>query len=725
MPDLSPAIDKSQPMSYQKTTFVKNYIVSISFLLFIAISAIIVYGQVRRHDFVSFDDNEYIYENPRVKSGVTLGNVIWAFTAFHSNNWHPLTWISHMMDCQLFGLNPGPHHLINLFFHIANSLLLFLVFKQMTGHAWKSGCLAALFALHPLHVESVAWISERKDVLSAFFWMLTTGCYIRYVRRPGLARYALALSCFILGLLSKPMLVTLPFTLFLLDYWPLNRLQCLALSVRQNKKQLVRLIVEKIPLLLLVPISCFLTFYAQKHGGVVKSIDVFPLQVRIANAVVSYISYIGKMIFPVKLAFLYPHHGMPPWWKILGAFLLIITLSFLAVKTIKKHPYILVGWLWYLGTLIPVIGIVQVGMQAMADRYTYIPSIGLLIIAVWGIPEVFANRRNKRIWTALSAVTAISIYAGVAWKQVGYWKNSISMLEHTLAVTSRNHVALDSLGVERFKQGKLDEAMDLFLQADRIFPDNPYTHFNMGVALYVKGNTQEAVDQYLEAVRIEPNYFQAYSNLGAACFSLGKTEEAIKHYSKAITIKPDFIDAYINLGIAWDTLGKFENAIQHYTRALHYDPNNVNAHYHLAVDLEKVDRVDEAMSHYSETIRLRPDFFEAHYRLGVSLYKQGRMDEAMRRYSEVLRINPDFAEAHNNLGVILYRKGRVDEAIDRYLKALRLKPDYAEAYNNLGGAYFLKGDAPAAVSAFRAALRINPEYESAKKNLQQVSLSQQ
>jgi protein O-mannosyl-transferase len=693
--------------------------------LFLVIATLSVYWQVQHFDFVSFDDNEYVYDNFHVKNGITSENLIWAFTAFHSNNWHPLTWLSHMLDCQFYGLNPGLHHLTNLLFHIANSLLLFFIFKQMTGDLWKSGFLAALFALHPLHVESVAWISERKDVLSAFFWLLTLWCYIRYVRRPGLNRYALVLLFFIFGLLSKPMLVTLPFTLFLLDYWPLNRFHYQPLAGNQTKTQIIRLLLEKIPLLTLVPISCLLTFYAQRHGGVVKSIDIFPFQVRIANAIVSYISYIGKMIYPANLAFLYPHPGMPPWWKISGAFFLIITISFLSVKKIKKHPYVIVGWLWYLGTLIPVIGIIQVGMQAMADRYTYIPSIGLLIIAVWGIPEFFANWRNKRIWIAISATTAISIYAIVAWKQVGYWKNSISMLEHTLEVTSNNHIALDSLGVERFKQGKLDDAMSLFLQAARIYPNNPYTHFNMGVALYVKGNIQEAINQYLEAVHIEPNYFQAYSNLGAAFFSLGQTEEAIKHYIKAITIKPDYMDAYINLGIAFDTLGNFENAIKSYNQALHIDPNNINAHYNLAVDLEKIERLDEAILHYSQTIRLRPDFFDAHYRLSVALYKRGRMDEAINSYLEVLRINPDFAEAHNNLGVVLYNKGRVNEAIDHYLKALSIKPDYAEAYNNLGGSYFLKGDTKAAISAFQEALRINPEYANAKKNLQQVLMSQE
>jgi len=696
----------------------------IFFCLFLVTSTISIYLKIYHYDFVSFDDNEYVYENLHVKSGITLTNILWAFTAFHSNNWHPLTWISHMLDCHLYGLTPGLHHLTNLFFHIVNSLLLFFIFKQMTGSQWKSAFIAVIFALHPLHVESVVWISERKDVLSTFFWMLTIWSYIRYVKQPGIQRYVWILLFFILGLLCKPMVVTLPFVLILLDYWPLNRFQYQ--SIFDVKKEIwLRIFLEKVPLFILVTIFCFLTYYAQKHGGIVKSLDVFPFQVRIANAIVSYMNYIGKMIYPVDLAFLYPYHGMPPWWKIAIACLLFFIISFLALKNIRKNPYVIVGWLWYVGTLVPVIGLVQVGMQTMADRYTYIPSIGLLIIIGWGIPELTIPWQHKKKGVAAAAVIMISIFAAVTWKQIGYWKNSMTMLEHTIKVTSNNYIALDSLGVELFKQGRIEDAINYYIQSSRIYPNNPYPHFNLGVALYLKGHIEEAVRQYIEALNIESNYFKAHTNLGAALFAQGKTEEAVKHYLDAIRINPDFIDAHINLGIAFNKQGRIEDAIKQFNQALIIDPNNINVHFNLGTDLEKIGRIDEAINHYSEAVRVNPNLLEAQYLLGNALLRRGRVNEAIQHYFQVLRIKPDCAEAHNNLGTAFYQQGRIDESIDQYLQAIRIKHDYAEANNNLGGAYFLKGDIRAATSCFQEALRINPNYESAKNNLQKILMVQQ
>ncbi len=692
----------------------------ISICLLIIIITLCIYAQVRHFDFVGFDDNEYVYENIHVKTGLSSKNIGWALTAFYSNNWHPLTWISHMLDCQLFGLHPGAHHLINLFFHIINSLLLFFIFSKMTGDLWKSGFIAMVFAVHPLHVESVVWIAERKDVLSAFFWLLTMGCYYHYAKRPGPLTYAMVLLFFILGLLSKPMIITLPFVLLLLDYWPLQRFQNHIETDGNIGKKWVYLVLEKIPFFLLVPVSGLLTFYAQHHGGVVKSLEAFPLNVRIANAIVSYAAYIGKMIYPVKMAFLYPHHGMPSLWNILVALVLLAAMSIASMKYYKKYPYLIVGWLWYLGTLVPVIGIVQVGMQSMADRYTYIPSIGLTIMMAWGVPDIMTQWRHKKIWLGATTATAMAIFAVISWKQAGYWKNTRSMLEHTIQVTSNNYIALDNMAVEFLRKGQIDQAVDYHLRSQKIYPHNPYSHFSLGVAYFMQGKNQEAIQQYQEAIKLAPEYYQAYTNLGAAHFTIGNMQEAIANYLKAIKINPAYIDAYVNLGLAYDKSGQFDDAIVYYQKALHLDPANSNAHFMLAGVLEKIGNIDEAIKHYGEIVKLKPSRVDVQYRLGVALYKQGRISEAIQCYLEVLKKNPENPETLNSLGSALYMQGRVDEAIEKYMHAVRIKPDYAEAHNNLGAAYFQKGEVHSAVSCFQTALRIHPDYTSAKNNLLQA-----
>ncbi|MBL7207805.1 MAG: glycosyltransferase family 39 protein, partial [Desulfobacterales bacterium] len=408
--------------------------------LFLALTVLAVYWQVGNHEFVNYDDKDYITENQHVQAGLTLKSIAWAFTSTHAGNWHPLTWLSHMLDCQIYGLNPCGHHFTSVFFHILNSILLFLVFKRMTGAFWKSAFVAALFALHPLHVESVAWAAERKDVLSAFFWMLTMGSYIRYVERPGTNRYLLVLLFFALGLMAKPMLITLPFVLLLLDYWPLGRFHVRKPEAaqpseekpqkdtkskkRKSRKRLAKnavqakkttgsdyqwslalsLLWEKIPLFVLAAASSVVTFFVQQSGGAVRSLDALPLFVRISNALVSYISYIVKMILPHNMAILYPHPKDFSIWQVAGACLLLACISFIAIRSMKRYPYFAVGWLWYLGTLVPVIGLVQVGLQSMADRYTYIPLTGIFIIIAWGISDLAAKWCYKKEW--LAAATA-------------------------------------------------------------------------------------------------------------------------------------------------------------------------------------------------------------------------------------------------------------------------------------------------------------------------------
>jgi tetratricopeptide (TPR) repeat protein len=709
-------------MNDSESTNYRNEIIIGLFLVIITFS---VYWQIQRFDFVHFDDNEYVYDNQHVNNGISSDNLIWAFTAFHSNNWHPLTWISHMLDCQFFGLNPGWHHLTNLLFHIANILLLYIIFRQTTGSIWKSGFIAAIFALHPLHVESVAWIAERKDVLSAFFWMLTLWSYIRYTRRPAFNRYLWVIIFFIFGLMSKPMVVTLPFVLLLMDYWPLNRVQFQSLDAKETKAQVIRLLVEKIPLFIFIPISSIFTYFAQNHGGIVKSLDVFPLETRIANAIVSYIRYIEKMIYPTKMAFLHPHQGMPSWWMTAGSCLLVIAISFLAVKNINKRPYLIVGWLWYIGTLVPVIGLVQVGMQSMADRYTYIPSIGLLIIVAFGISEMTSNWRYQKLWLSITTTALITIFSAITWNQLGYWKNSMTMLAHTLKVTSNNYIAYDSMGVELFGLGRVDEAIQNYLKAIEIYPQNPYSHFNLGMALHAQGRLKEASQQYLQAIRIMPAYYKAYTNLGAALYAQGQTDEAIKQYLKALRINPDYVEAHYNLGLALDTAGRTEDAINHFMQAVRVKPDLVTAQYSLGTALYKQGRTDEAIGHFLKAVRLKPDLLIAQYSLGIALAKQGRIDEAIDCYNKALALKNDYAEAHTSLGNALYQKGQIDEAIRHYLQAVRINPNYAEAYGNLGSALFLKGDVDKAVVYLQEALRIKPDYANARNNLEKIQTMQQ
>jgi len=464
-----------------------------------------------------------------------------------------MTWLSHMLDCELFGLNPGMHHLTNLLFHMANSILLFLILRRMTGAIWQSAFVAALFALHPLHVESVAWVAERKDVLSTLFWMLTMWVYVLYAERPGLNRYLIMiLLFFILGLMSKPMLVTLPFVLLLMDYWPLGRLKpwwCRQKTeLNSHKSTFLRLILEKVPLFALSAILSVVTFIAQ--GGAMKSLAKLNFGVRIANALVSYITYIGKAFWPQDLAVLYPHPGAMAIWQPVGSGLLLLCLSLISIRTIRVFPYFAVGWLWYLGTLVPVIGLVQVGTHAMADRYTYIPLIGLFIMVAWGVPDLLRKWSYRRIVLALSAGLVVSILMMCTWLQVRHWKNTVSLFSHTTNVTVHNYIAHNGLGAGLEEQWQYDKAIYHYSEALRIKPDFAMAHNNLGGALYLKGDLKSAIRHYSEALRIEPYNAKAHYNLGLALERQGRMKSAIGHYSEALRIKPDFLPAQSSLRVA-------------------------------------------------------------------------------------------------------------------------------------------------------------------------------
>jgi predicted TPR repeat methyltransferase len=524
-------------------------------LILVAIT-LAVYWQVGSHDFQYYDDSLNITENPHVQAGLTWQGIIWAFTTTHTSNWQPLTWLSHMVTYEMYGLHAGGHHVINLQLHIFNALLLFVILKKMTRTLWRSAFVAALFAVHPLHVESVAWVTERKDVLSTFFWFTTMWAYLCYVGYPGLTRYLLVLVSFSLGLMAKPMLVTLPFVLLLMDYWPLGRFQVghngqepkKFIGFRHKVLSFPRLVLEKVPLFALAAGSCIVTFLAQRSGGSVPSLGKLPLDIRIANALVSYVSYMRKTIWPAELGVFYPHRGMPPGWKVLACagFLLTVTLAVIWAR--RKRPYLPVGWLWYVGTLVPVIGLVQVGEQAMADRYTYVPLIGLFIMVAWGVPELVARWRYQRPLVAVSAGVAMSSLGICAYSQVGHWANATALFQRAVNVTTNNYVAQFNLGLALAKQGRLTEAISHYSEALRINPAWAEAHNMLGNALAGQGNLQQAVFHYSEALRINPAMAEAHNNLGLALKMLGRVEEAVPHFREALRIKPDYRHARDNLG---------------------------------------------------------------------------------------------------------------------------------------------------------------------------------
>jgi len=670
----------------EKVSPLHRYALEFSICLFLIAAILAVFWQVRTHEFLKYDDEAYVTVNPHVNAGLTLKGIIWAFTTTHASNWHPLTWLSHMLDCQLYGLNPAGHHLTNLVFHIASTLLLFLVLKGMTGALWRSGFVAALFALHPLHVESVAWVAERKDVLSTFFWILTMWAYVRYTKQPRLNRYMVVLLSFGLGLMSKPMLVTLPFVLLLVDYWPLGRFQFVPLTSHRRlntdksketgdqRSLALRLVLEKVPFFALAAVSSFLTFFAQRSGGAVRSLEWVPLETRVANALVSYVSYIGKMIWPHRLAVLYPYSHTLPIWQVAGAGLLLGVVSFLVILGARRRPYLMMGWLWYLGTLVPVIGLLQVGQQAMADRYTYVPLIGLFVMIAWGIPDILAGWRFRKIVLSLSTGLLLLLLMTVTNFQLKYWRNDITLFEHTLAVTS----------------------------------DNFTINYYLGVFLAEHGKTQEAIAHFAEALRIRPDFAKADYNLGGLLANQGKTQEAIAHFAEALRIKPDFAEAHYNLGIILWNQGKIQEAIAHCVEALRINPDYAEAHYGLGEFLANQGKTQEAIAHFAEALRIRPDFAEAHSNLGIILGSQGKIQEAIAHFAEALRIKPDIAEAHSNLGIILTSQGRIQDAIAHFAEAVRLKPDYAMAHVNLGFAYLMIGDKNSALEEYKILKKISP-----------------
>jgi len=569
----------------------KNKIRTYIIIIFLIVACCIAFGRILGNDFINLDDPGYITENYHVQSGISLQNIKWAFTAVVLNNWHPLTMISHMLDWSLFGANAAGHHLVSLLLHIGAVIFLFLFFNKTTNNLWASAFAAAFFALHPLRVESVAWVAERKDVLSMFFGVAALYAYGLYAESSKYSRYFICLILFALSLMSKPTLVTMPFVLLLIDYWPLQRWQNIwgpvhvsadNVNTRARKNALIgSLLWEKAPFFILSALSIGVTLWAQWTG--IASLDRLPIAYRALNAIWSYLYYIVKFVYPVDLAVLYPYPNSVSLWQVSVAALILLGISIAVIYTFKKAPFLFVGWFWYLGTLIPVIGLVQVGHQAMADRYTYLPSVGIAIMLAWGVPLLFRSEdiRRRVLPPAGSAVIVTIVF--LSWMQCGYWANSINLFSHTLRVTKNNFSIHNNIALPLSKEGKINEAIYHYNEAVRLNPNYAEAYNNRGTIYGKLRQYQLAMEDFNKAIHLSPNYAEAHYNKGLTYFMSGQYQSAIEYYNKAIILKSDYADAYSNRGNAFNKLGQYQRAIMDYTKAIQLKPDYVDAYSNRAV----------------------------------------------------------------------------------------------------------------------------------------------
>jgi tetratricopeptide (TPR) repeat protein len=630
------------------------------------------FWQVGRCDFTNLDDPQYVTENKHISGGLTIEGVKWAFMSGYAANWHPLTWMSHMLDVQLFGLNPAWHHVINLLFHIANTVLLFLVLFRMTKGLWQSAFVAALFGLHPLHVESVAWIAERKDVLSTFFWFLTMGAYIRYIEKKGLGRYLALLVCFALGLMSKPMLVTLPFVLLLLDYWPLGRLMMQGRPFRLRPAG--PLILEKLPLFAMAALSSIITYAAQQEGGALSSLEALPLGARIANAFVSYAVYIGKTLWPADLAVFYPHAMTLPLWQTLPAVLFLAVATAAVIRLGRKWPCLPVGWLWYAGTLVPVIGVMQVGTQARADRYTYIPLVGLFIMAAWAIPQLLkAWRYGKQALAASSAAVLLCLFAAT-WVQVGYWRDSITLYNYCLSVTPPSANILNNRGNAYMQKADYADAVADFDRAIAVSPGRADSYYNRGVAQNGLRNYALALADFGRAIAINPLYGEAYNARGYVYLALADYPRAIKDFDKALELNPWYADAYNNRGTSYTALHDWDRAIADFDHAIAINPQHAKALWNRAIAYGMgLGDFTKAIADCDRALSLNPPEAAGIYRSrGAARGATGDFARAIADFDRAIEIDPQYAQAYYDRGMTYNRMGNRSRAIDDLTEAARL-----------------------------------------------------
>jgi tetratricopeptide (TPR) repeat protein len=620
--------------------------------LFLAIAA--AYGQVYGFQFVNYDDPDYVTENLHVREGLSASGVGWAFQSTEYANWLPLTRLSHMLDTELYGLQSGRHHLTSVAIHAITTLLLFALLLKITGDRWPSAFVAFLFGLHPLHVESVAWIAERKDVLSGFFYILAIWSYVLYVERPGPIRYAAILILFACGIMAKPMIVTLPFVALLLDVWPLSRF---------SKKT----VIEKIPLFALSAASAAIAYVVQQRGGAVNTLAEIPFSLRVENAAVVYGTYIVQFFWPARLAVFYPFPSAVPTWEWIGAAVALVAVT---VTALRSRP-VAVGWLWYLGTLIPVIGLVKIGLQSHADRYTYIPLIGLSIAIAWGGLAIV----KRYPWLTIPTAIWACALCAVTFVQASTWRNSTTLFEHALAVTDGNYIAHNNLGVALRHTGRRSDAFAHFEEALKLRPQYPEAQTNLGEALLAEGRVDEAIPHIEEALRLDPSLPEAHINLGSVRNKQGRPDLAEAEYRTALQLKPFSAEAQDGLGVVLAETNRREEALKHALEAIALDPEDADSHYNLGRLYGLTGRLDEAIDQFRESVRLEPASAEAHFNLGTAYAQKDQMKEAAAEFQAAVRSKPDYASAHFNLGSALARLDRYDGALAEFTEALRLNPN--------------------------------------------------
>jgi protein O-mannosyl-transferase len=651
--------------------------------LALVLGTFILYWPVTHNGFTNFDDDGYITGNPHVNSGLSWSNIRWAFEHIHAGYWIPLTWISHMLDCQFFGLNAGGHHLMSVLFHIANTLLLFWWLTELTGATWRSAFVAALFAWHPLHVESVAWACERKDVLSAFFWMLALIAYTRYAEKSTVhspqsrVYYGLSLFLFACGLMSKPMVVTLPFVLLLLDFWPFGRFAVpgSASSIQNG----ARLVLEKIPFFILAAAGSAIVFFSQKVGGAVSA-DTFSS--RLANVLWAYVRYLSKNFWPVDLAVVYPFQNQ--WVVALAvvAALLLAVCSGAFILMARRRPYLFTGWFWFLGTLVPAIGIVQVGSQSMADRFTYVPGIGLFILVAWSVNDLLASTSHKRKIAALLGAAALAGCLALTSIQITYWRSSITLFRHALAVTRDNYVAGACLGQALNEAGQTDEALVVCREAVRLNPDYPPGQFFLGTVLWKIGEPAEAFGHLLAAAESAPRNPIIQNHFGKFLLDRNLPDQAARRLAQAVALEPDNADYRYDYGTVLLGNSNPDEAIAQFSEALRLKPDSAGAHKNLAVAFTRRGKMAEAIAHFSKVAEAQPASPEAHFNLGLALLNTHQPAAAAIQFAEELRLKPE-TKAHYRLAQALQQQDRPAEAVRHYREALRLTPDFPEAKKEL------------------------------------------
>jgi tetratricopeptide (TPR) repeat protein len=677
------------------------------------------YWQVRTHEFTTFDDNYYVTNNKRVNTGLSAENIRWAFSfeGKEKTYWHPFTWIAHMLDVQLFGLNPGMHLMMNTCLHAANAILLFIFLRLATGAIWRSALVALIFALHPLNVESVAWVAARKNVLSTFFWMLVLCAYLYYTANGTFLRYSILMLVFFFGLLTKPMLATLPFALLLIDFWPLKKKSIFqdsnagqALSAQRDRfkfwKDSLWLILEKIPLMMLSAVLICLSMIALKEGPI--SVLKVSLSVRIENALVSYFRYLGNIFWPRDLAVFYPFPETVPTWQVIGSGLILISITWAFLRLARVSPYLIVGWLWFLGTLVPVSGLVQAGLwPAKADRFVYIPQIGVYLAIVWGLQSAVKSR-IKRVYLVPATVVVLLLLLFLTRSQVAYWKNTRTLFERATAVTANNVVAHYNLGCALEESGRYEDAVVQYEKALALDGRHSKAHNNLGNRLLSRGQIQAALFHFQEALRFDPNLAAAHNGIAVVFIKRDETKAAITHLEEAIRLKPDYPEAHNNLGAVLRQNGRTGEAIDHYLTALKYDPDNTEASNNLGLALLRKGRFKEAQTLFRKVLRKLPDDPVAHKGMHTANEQRQVIESRRRSIQSQLLENPKDPQLLFNMGRIVEQLGLTEGAAEYYRKAVLYKDDYIEARKHLAITWAVMGRYQDAIDTLKAILSIKP-----------------